>query len=69
MEECGSVIPHFVHSHPSIESPPERHRMTFLRAYSCHQKEGNTSNKMYGLTKHGKRRELIYWCSGCETEL
>jgi hypothetical protein len=51
MEKHSFGARHPVHSCPSIEPPPMTHRMTFPGAYSCHQKEGITSKKMFGMHK------------------
>jgi hypothetical protein len=59
MEKHGSAVACPVHSHPSIEPMPKRHRMIFLGAYSYHQKQGKNPKKMCS-THRTHEKERIY---------
>jgi hypothetical protein len=70
VEKHGSAVPRPVYDRPSLEPLPkrltERH---YLERIPTTGKKAKPQKRCIVCSKHGKRKESIYWCSECEAGL
>jgi hypothetical protein len=70
VEKYGPRVPRPVHGRPSVVPPPkrltERH---FLERIPATGKKAKPQRRCVVCTKHGMRKDTVYWCSDCEAGL
>jgi hypothetical protein len=70
VEKHGSAVPCPVYGRPSLEPLPKRPaEQHFLENIPATGKKAKPQEKCIVCSKHGKRKESIYWCSECEVGL
>jgi hypothetical protein len=70
MERHGSGVPRPVYGCLSVEPSPERLTVQHFPGHiPATRKKAKPQRKCVVCTKHGRRKECIYWCSECEAGL
>jgi hypothetical protein len=70
VEKHGSAVPHLVYSRLSLEPPPKRlTEQHFLECIPATETKAKPQKRCIVCSKHGKRKESIYWCSEWEAGL
>jgi hypothetical protein len=69
MKKHGSGVPHPDYGCPLMDCHLKDVKQHFMEHIPATVKNAKPQRKCVVCTKHGKRRESIYWCSECEARL